>query len=100
MAKRSMIEREKKREKLLKKYKTKRESLKLKIKASSTLNEKLENYKKLQKLPVNSSVTRKRNRCWVTGRSRGYYRDFGLSRHVLREMAQERLLPGVKKASW
>jgi small subunit ribosomal protein S14 len=56
--------------------------------------------KKLQRLPINSSSIRLRNRCWKTGRSRGFYRDFGLSRHVLREMAHECLLPGVFKASW
>jgi small subunit ribosomal protein S14 len=57
-------------------------------------------YKKLERVPRNSSKTRKRNRCWVTGRSRGYYKDFGLSRHVLREMAHEGYIPGLVKASW
>ena len=56
--------------------------------------------KKLQKLPVDSSKVRLRNRCWKTGRSRGFYKDFGLSRHVIREMTHEGLLPGVIKASW
>ena len=56
--------------------------------------------KKLQKLPLNSAPNRLRNRCWKTGRSRAVYRDFGLSRHVLREMAHEGFLPGVIKASW
>ena len=55
---------------------------------------------KLQKLPGNSLPIRIRNRCWKTGRVRGFYRDFGLSRHVLREMAHQCLLPGVIKASW
>ncbi|NCQ42748.1 MAG: 30S ribosomal protein S14, partial [Cyanobacteria bacterium] len=50
--------------------------------------------------PLNSSRHRQRNRCWVTGRPRGYYRDFGLSRNVLREWAHEGLLPGVVKSSW
>ena len=50
--------------------------------------------------PGNSLPIRLKNRCWKTGRSRGFYRDFGLSRHVLREMAHECLLPGVIKASW
>jgi len=54
----------------------------------------------LQRLPGNSSPIRLKNRCWKTGRSRGFYRDFGLSRHVLREMAHECLLPGVVKSSW
>ena len=54
----------------------------------------------LQKFPRNSLPIRLKNRCWKTGRSRGYYRDFGLSRHVVREMAHEGVLPGVIKASW
>jgi len=55
---------------------------------------------KLHKLPRNSSPTRSKNRCWATGRSRGFYRDFGLSRHVLREMGFKGLIPGLKKSSW
>jgi small subunit ribosomal protein S14 len=51
-------------------------------------------------LPPNSLPIRLRNRCWKTGRSRGVYRDFGLSRHVIREMAHQCLLPGLIKASW
>ena len=61
----------------------------------SSYNDKLAIYKKLEKLPRNSSPNRHRNRCWATGRSRAYYRDFGLSRHVLREMAHEGLIPGL-----
>ena len=57
-------------------------------------------YKKLEKIPRNSAKVRGRNRCWVTGRSQGFYRDFGLSRHVLREMAHEGMIPGLRKASW
>ena len=56
--------------------------------------------KKFEQIPRNSSPTRHRNRCWVTGRSRGFYKDFGLSRHVLREMGNEGLIPGFKKSSW
>ena len=56
--------------------------------------------KKLQSMPPNSLPIRLRNRCWKTGRSRGVYRDFGLSRHVIREMAHQCLLPGLIKASW
>lgn len=55
---------------------------------------------KLHELPRNSSATRRKNRCWATGRSRGFYRDFGLSRHVLREMGFKGLIPGLKKSSW
>jgi len=100
MAKKNMIEREKKRQKLVIKYQIKRIELKKSIKKSTSYQEKLELYDKLQSLPRNSFPTRLRNRCWMTGRSRGYYRDFGLSRHVLREMSQQCLLPGVKKSSW
>ena len=56
--------------------------------------------KKLQRLLLNSAPNRLRNRCWKTGRSRAVYRDFGLSRHVIREMAHQCLLPGVTKSSW
>jgi small subunit ribosomal protein S14 len=100
MAKKSMIQREKKRERLVIKYEKKRIHIKNEIKKSNSYQEKLDLYGKLQKLPKNSFPTRLRNRCWMTGRSRGYYRDFGLSRHVLREMAHQCLLPGVKKSSW
>ena len=57
-------------------------------------------YEGLQKLPRNASPTRLRNRCSVTGRPRGYMRDFGISRNVFREMASKGLIPGVTKASW
>jgi small subunit ribosomal protein S14 len=100
MAKKSMIEREKKRQILVIKYETKRIELKNSIRKSKSYQEKLDLYAKLDKLPKNSLPIRLRNRCWMTGRSRGYYRDFGLSRHVLREMAHQCLLPGVKKSSW
>ena len=100
MAKQSMIQREKKRELLCLKYSNKREFLKNELKKAPTYREKLDIYKKLEKLPKNSSPVRKRNRCWATGRSRAYYSDFGLSRHVLREMAHEGLIPGMRKSSW
>jgi len=100
MAKKSMIEREIKRNKLINKYNKKRKNLKYKIKQTSDLTEKLELQQKLQNIPRNSMKCRKRNICWMTGRSRGFYRDFGLSRHVLREMSHLCLLPGIKKSSW
>ena len=100
MAKQSMIQREIKREKLTMKKRYKRKEIKNKIRDSRSFEEQLKIQDKLQKLPRNSAPTRLRNRCWLTGRSRGYYRTFGLSRHMLREMAHECLLPGVKKASW
>ena len=95
-----MIEREKKRIKLQKKYAFKRSSLLKKYQNEKSFNLKLELHSKIQKLPRNSAKTRIRNRCWKTGRPRGFYRDFGVSRHVLREMAHQCLLPGVTKSSW
>jgi len=70
------------------------------LKITTGYQAKLSVYKKLESLPRNSSSIRHRNRCWATGRSRGFYRDFGLSRHVLREMAHEGLIPGLTKSSW
>ena len=95
-----MIEREKKRIKLNNKYQTKRDNLLKQYQTTEDFNLKLEIHSKIQKLPRNSAKIRIRNRCWKTGRPRGYYRDFGVSRHVLREMAHQCLLPGVKKSSW
>jgi small subunit ribosomal protein S14 len=100
MAKQGMIQREKKRERLVAKHSTKRESIKEELKNVSSFQERLVLYKKFESIPRNSSPSRQRNRCWVTGRSRGYYRDFGLSRHVLREMGNDGLIPGLKKSSW
>ncbi len=100
MAKKSMIEREKKRQRLVIKYAKKRENLKQEIQNTSFLEEKLNIHRKLQRLPRNSAPVRLHNRCLITGRPKGYYRDFGLSRHLLREMAHDCLLPGVTKSSW
>ena len=100
MAKQGVIQREKKRERLVAKHSTKRESIKEELKKVSSFQERVVLYKKLESIPRNSSPSRQRNRCWVTGRSRGYYRDFGLSRHVLREMGNDGLIPGLKKSSW
>ena len=79
MAKQSMIQRERKREKLIVKYAIKRNSIKEELKNVQSFQERLELYKKFEKVPRNSSPSRNRNRCWVTGRSRGFYKDFGLS---------------------
>ena len=95
-----MIEREKKRLRLYKKNEFKRAKLLKQYQNSDKFDLKLDLHAKLQKLPRNSSKTRIRNRCWKTGRPRGVFRDFGLSRHVFREMAHQCLLPGVKKLSW
>ena len=95
-----MIEREKKRQHLIKKFSSRRVELKSLIKNASSFEEKLNYHRELQNLPLNSSPNRAHNRCLVTGRPKGFYRDFGLSRHVLREMAHNCLLPGVTKSSW
>jgi|APGre2960657505_1045072.scaffolds.fasta_scaffold72913_1 small subunit ribosomal protein S14 len=103
MAKKSMIEREKKRLSLVNQYLSKRSDLKSQLKekgAKGLFKEQFEISAQLQKLPRNSSKTRVHNRCFVTGRSKGYFRDFGLSRHVLREWGHACLLPGLLKASW
>ena len=95
-----MIEREKKRIRLEKKYALKRANLLIAYNTEKNFSEKLEIHSKLQRLPRNSAKTRIRNRCWKTGRPRGVFRDFGISRHVFREMAHQCLLPGVTKSSW
>lgn len=100
MAKKSMIERERKRIRLEKKYAVKRAGLLEDYNKEQSFAGKLEIHSKIQKLPRNSAKTRIRNRCWKTGRPRGVFRDFGLSRHVFREMAHQCLLPGVTKSSW
>ena len=100
MAKKSMIEREKKRKALIDKYADKRADLKEQFRTATNPKQRLDIHRQLQRLPRNSAPTRKRNRCMLTGRSRGYYRDFGLSRNVFREWAHEGLLPGVVKSSW
>lgn len=100
MAKKSMVERQKKRQRLTVKYKDKRLALKKRITETELFEEKLTIHCKLQALPRDSSPTRLHNRCLLTGRPKAYFRDFGVSRHVLREMAHEGLLPGLQKASW
>ena len=100
MAKKSMIEREKKRQRLVVNYAAKRKDLKEKMKSTSLLQERLNLHRKLQQLPRNSAPVRLHRRCLLTGRPKGYFRDFGLSRHMLREMAHKCLLPGVTKSSW
>lgn len=101
MAKKSMIAREDKRKKLVKQYQTKRQNLKNIINDSSASFEtKSIAHLQLQKLPRDSSVTRIRNRCNITGRPHGYYRKFGLSRNKLREATMRGDVPGVVKASW
>lgn len=100
MAKKSMIARDTKRRYLVQKYSEKRRQIKLKFKETNSLEEKFLLHTALQKLPKNSSPVRIHNRCVITGRPKGFYRHFGLCRHVLREMAHNGFLPGVRKASW
>ena len=100
MAKQGMIQREYKRERLIAKYAKKRASIKESLKSAQSFQERVDLYKKFEQIPRNSSPSRHRNRCWVTGRSRGFYKDFGLPRHVLREMAHKGLIPGLTKSSW
>jgi small subunit ribosomal protein S14 len=100
MAKKAMLEREYKRKRLVAKYSETRENLLNQLKDANTLEEKFAINEKIQKLPRNSSLIRVRNRCWKTGRPRGYSRFFGLCRNALREMSNDCFLPGVTKASW
>ncbi|OQW65990.1 MAG: 30S ribosomal protein S14 [Proteobacteria bacterium ST_bin11] len=101
MAKKSMIAREVKREGLIKKYQAKRSQLKEVIRSPNTSFEEKENAQlQLQKLPRDSSQSRLRNRCKLTGRPHGYYRKFGLSRNKLREATMRGDVPGLSKASW
>ncbi|MCB0761643.1 MAG: 30S ribosomal protein S14 [Flavobacteriales bacterium] len=89
MAKESMKARERKRQRMVEKYADKRAALKA-----------AGEWEELQKLPKNSSKVRLHNRCQLTGRPRGYMRQFGISRVTFREMAVSGKIPGVKKASW
>jgi small subunit ribosomal protein S14 len=100
MAKKSMLAREQKRKVLVLKYSKKRKELKLQLKQKNSSEIFFQIQKKLQKLPKNSSPIRMRNRCWKTGKPRGYFRFFGLCRNALRELAHDCFLPGVTKASW
>jgi len=101
MAKKAMIQKELKRERLVAKYAQKRAELKATIlDVNSTDEQKWEAQIKLQKLPVNSSASRVQRRCKVTGRPHGVYRKFGLCRNKLRQYAMTGDVPGLKKASW
>ena len=101
MAKTNMIMRERKRTKLVKKYAAKRAELKATVLSpKSSYEEKMAAQTKLQKLPRDASPTRQRNRCELTGRSRGVYRKFSLARHKLREATMRGDVPGLRKASW
>ncbi|HEY9197734.1 MAG TPA: 30S ribosomal protein S14 [Gammaproteobacteria bacterium] len=101
MAKTSMVNRDIKRKKLVAKHATKRAELKKIISSvTASYEEKMEAATKLQKLPRDSSASRVRNRCELTGRSRGVYSKFGLGRNKLREATMRGDVPGLRKASW
>ena len=101
MSKLSLIQRNLKREKLVRKYSKKRIALKKIIKNKKTSPEaRIDAINKLSKLPKNSLPCRLRNRCIVTGRPRGNYRKFKLSRIAFRELANDGKLPGITKSSW
>ena len=101
MAKLSSIQKNSNRLKLIKKFKSKRNSLKTKVMQKDlTMDERLNIQNKLNDLPRNSSSIRYRNRCKLTGRTRGVYRKFGLSRIKIRELSMSGDLPGVVKSSW
>lgn len=101
MAKKSMINREHKRAKLAARHATKRAELKkIVVSPTASYEEKEAAVLALQKLPRDSSPSRGRNRCQITGRPRGVYRKFGLGRNKLRESAMNGEIPGLTKASW
>ncbi len=101
MAKKAAVERNKKRQKLSEQYRWKRQALNDIIKdKSKPMDERMAAVQKLAKLPKNSARIRIRNRCLITGRPRGYYRRFGMSRIALRELGSQGLIPGVVKSSW
>ncbi|HAI94843.1 MAG TPA: 30S ribosomal protein S14 [Xanthomonadaceae bacterium] len=101
MAKTSMVNRDIKREKLAKKFAAKRAELKKIVSSQdASYEEKIQAAEKLQKLPRDSSPSRQRNRCEVSGRPRGVYRKFGLGRNKLREATMRGDVPGLRKASW
>ena len=101
MANKSAIETNNRRKKLVANKKASRDALRAIIKNKETsFDERMKAVHKLAEMPRNSSKTRVRNRCVLTGRPRGYYRKFAMSRIALRELASAGMLPGVTKASW
>lgn len=101
MAKKSMLEREKKRQKMVNKYAAKRAELKAIVNNRSLdVDQRWDAQRKLQALPRDASPVRMQRRCEMTGRPRGVYRRFGLGRNMLREAAMRGDVPGLKKSSW
>jgi small subunit ribosomal protein S14 len=101
MAKKAMVEKDKRRRKLVKRYAEKRAALKaITTDESLPMEDRFRAQLKLAEMPRNSSATRMRNRCEVSGRPRGYYRKLKMSRIALRELASQGLVPGIVKSSW
>jgi len=101
MSRKGAMQRNKKQEHIIEKYKVRRQELKEQIyNKDISINQRMELYWKLQKLPRYSSATRLRNRCSITGRPRGYISEFGISRITFRKLARDGMLAGVRRASW
>jgi small subunit ribosomal protein S14 len=100
MAKKSKLAKHKLQQEQIAKYAARRAELKSQMKHAKSVEEYNEARKALIKLPIDSNPVRLHNRCQLTGRPRGYYRDFGLCRNQLRQLAHEGKLPGVVKSSW
>ena len=101
MAKKSQVNRDNKRKALIEKYAERRAELRKRLKDPSvSIEEKLEIQEAFAKMPRNSCSTRLNRRCEISGRSRSYYRKFGISRIALRELALRGQLPGMRKSSW
>ena len=100
MAKKALIQKQLKREKMVAKYANKRAAIKAKMSKTASHEERMEAMKAGAKMPRNSNATRLHNRCAVTGRSRGFMSFFGLCRQQVRTLASEGKLPGVRKSSW
>ena len=100
MAKKALINKQARREKLVAKYAKKHDALQAQMSVNSSPDERMDAMKKLAKMPRNANPTRLRNRCSVTGRARGYSRVFGLCRQQVRTLASDGKLPGVRKSSW
>jgi small subunit ribosomal protein S14 len=101
MAKLSQVLRDQKREKLIEKHAAKRADLRKRLNDPNVdYDEKIEIQKEFAKLPRNSCPTRLNRRCKISGRSRGYYRKFGISRIALRDLGHRGFLPGLRKSSW
>lgn len=100
MAKKSAVQKSFKKEKMVAQTTEKREALKEELIKAESFEEQMLIQKKINKLRLNSSKVRLKNRCWRTGRPRGFHRDLGVCRNVLREMAHRGEIPGLTKASW